>query len=250
MWAAGDSGVDRHSTDGQSDAYGAVWTDTLFLDRPADAVRLRVSRQGGASVSRLAVAGADSSRDNADGGGAAWGDLTDPPDRSQMEFSAGEAWCSPTTSSMMLGYFADQLEDPSVDATVPEAADQTWDSAYQGNGNWPFNTAFLATRGLTTEVGWFGAVAELEPWVAAGYPVGVSAAWERGELDNAPIASTAGHILLVTGFDAEGDVHVNDPAAATDEEVPRVYDREQFARAWLGGSGGIVYLAWTGARPD
>lgn len=249
LWAGGESEVDRHSFDGQSDAWGTVYTDTLVLKSPADAARLRVKRHGGATVSRLAIAVADLSAQDADAGGLAWGISLDPPDRSQMVFDEGESWCSPTSTSMILGYQAELLGDPNIDSTVPDAADQTWDSVYRGNGNWPFNTAFAATKGLNAEVLWLGSVSELEPWIAAGFPLAVSAAWGPGEVDGAPISSTSGHLLVVSGFTSSGDVEVHDPAAASDAEVPRTYDRAQFERAWMGGSSGVAYGIWTGDRP-
>ncbi|MFZ5477668.1 MAG: peptidase C39 family protein, partial [Myxococcota bacterium] len=240
VWASGDGDVTRHSFDGEGDGDGTVYTDTLFLERDATAVRIRAtlfSVDGVATptVTRLAVALADTDATGTDAGGEAWGTVLDVPARSQMVFDAGEAWCSPTTTSMIMAYWG-------VDVSVPDAADGTWDEVYGGNGNWPFNVAYAASHGLAGEVGWLGAVSDLEPWIAAGVPVAISAAWEPGDVDDAPIPSTAGHILVVTGFTSDGDVHVNDPAADSDAEVPRVYDRRQFADAWLGGSGGAAYL--------
>ena len=55
---------------------------------------------------------------------------------------------------------------------------------------------------------------------------------------------------MVRGFTEDGDVAVNDPAASSDAAVPRTYDRRQIEAAWLGGSGGVAYLLWTGERPD
>jgi hypothetical protein len=37
-------------------------------------------------------------------------------------------------------------------------------------------------------------------------------------------------------------VIVNDPAAPTNAGVRRTYDRAQFERAWLDGSGGLSYV--------
>ena len=53
---------------------------------------------------------------------------------------------------------------------------------------------------------------------------------------------TAGHLLVIVGFTSSGDVVVNDPAAATASGVRRTYDRAQFEKAWLGGSGGTAYV--------
>ena len=64
----------------------------------------------------------------------------------------GEAWCSPTSTSMVLGYY-DALPPPSPTASCPPghpapwvdyAARRTYDAAYEGTGNWPFNTAYAA----------------------------------------------------------------------------------------------------------
>ena len=41
---------------------------------------------------------------------------------------------------------------------------------------------------------------------------------------------------------AEGDPIVNDPAAPSNDAVRRSYDRAQFERVWLEGSGGAVYV--------
>ena len=48
--------------------------------------------------------------------------------------------------------------------------------------------------------------------------------------------------MVVVGFEADGDVVVNDPAGATNAEVRRVYDRAQFERIWIAASGGTAYV--------
>ena len=42
-------------------------------------------------------------------------------------------------------------------------------------------------------------------------------------------------------FDAEGNVHVNDPAAADPAEGVVTYAREDMERVWL-GKGGVAYV--------
>ena len=78
--------------------------------------------------------------------------------------------------------------------------------------------------------------------VAAGVPLIVSVAFGRNQLTGAPISSSNGHLMVVVGFEADGDVVVNDPAGATDAEVRRVYDRAQFERIWISASGGTAYV--------
>ncbi|WP_166313523.1 hypothetical protein [Nocardioides piscis] len=47
---------------------------------------------------------------------------------------------------------------------------------------------------------------------------------------------------MVVGFERDGDVIVNDPAAASNSAVRRVYDRDQFEDVWINASGGVVYV--------
>ena len=73
------------------------------------------------------------------------------------------------------------------------------------------------------------------------------------ELDGANYG-TSGHLFVVVGFTADGDVIVNDPASSSNDVVRNVYKRAQFEQIWLrtkrtnasggvsGGSGGIAYL--------
>ena len=51
-----------------------------------------------------------------------------------------------------------------------------------------------------------------------------------------------GHLLVIRGFTAVGDVIANDPAARSNPEVRKVYRRGDFEKAWLGGSAGVVYV--------
>jgi hypothetical protein len=55
--------------------------------------------------------------------------------------------------------------------------------------------------------------------------------------------------VVVRGFSEAGDVVTNDPGAPTDRSVRRTYDRGEFERAWLGGSGGTVYVIHRDDQP-
>ena len=48
--------------------------------------------------------------------------------------------------------------------------------------------------------------------------------------------------MVIAGFTATGNVIAYDPASDTNAQVRHVYDREQFERAWIPASGGIVYV--------
>lgn len=169
----------------------------------------------------------------------------------------GEAWCSPTSTSMVLGYYG-RLPAPAAYAFVPKghrepwvdyAARQTFDTAYAGTGNWPFNTAYAAELAGHAFVTRLRDLNEAEAFVRAGIPLVASVSWGPGGLTGAPVSSSNGHLLVIAGFTSYGDVIVNDPAAKTTAGVRTIYDREEFENAWLPISGGTVYVIHDDAHP-
>ena len=167
----------------------------------------------------------------------------------------GEAWCSPTSTSMVVAYWqrgpsaADYAwvtgDHPGhTDPQVDFAARHTFDYAYDGAGNWPFNTAYASRFGLEGFVTRLRDLTEAEQFVKAGIPVVTSVSFKKGELDGAGYG-TNGHLMTVVGFTRDGDVVVNDPAShllESDDQVRTTYDRQQFSNAWIGHTGGIVYV--------
>ena len=298
-WAYADGDVKRTSVDGQQDPYAGIYTDTFAVDADDAAAgiglvsyRLRATlyRTPGSRTSpRLFRLGAFAS--------------TIPPRfevpasvpglRRQVELrvprysqqihagqypeydNGGEAWCSPTSVEMLIEYWgkrptAAQLAwvDPAyADPQVDYAARYTYDYAYEGTGNWPFNAAYAAAwGGLDAIVTQLGSLNDAERLVARGIPVVCSLSFYDSELDGAGYSS-AGHLLDIIGFTAGGDVIVNDPFSPRDDAVRHVYDRRQFETVWLrtqrhltngktgSGSGGVVYLIkpfhlpWPAATP-
>jgi hypothetical protein len=117
-------------------------------------------------------------------------------------------------------------------------------SLANGGGNWPYNTAYASSFGLEGKVVRLASLAEVEQWTAAGVPAIASIAYKQGELTGSPIPSSNGHLLVIRGFDAAGNVLTNDPAAASDDAVTITYNRVEFEQTWLGNSNGVVYLIY------
>src|SRR5437867_4050264 len=101
---------------------------------------------------------------------ARWGKILDVPACTQSYPDGGEGWCSPTSISMIVGYWAHDTGP--CEPRVRAAVDGVYDWIYDGHGNWPFNTAYAAARGLEAYVTRFRSLADAEPWIAAGVPVG------------------------------------------------------------------------------
>ncbi len=259
VWADRDGTIRRHSVEGQADENGDVATDTLELTKPADALRVTVVLFSESSetpslraLSAIATKKSGPAPSTANTGDpAARGKVLAVPKRSQMIYpDGGEAWCSPTSTSMLLGYWAEMLGADGLRETPPQAASRCHDHVFEGTGNWPFNTAHAAAmdggrlHGAVTRLGSFEPIEQL---IGAGIPVAISIRYGKGELSGSPIASTAGHLIVVRGFTANGDVVCNDPAFGSDALVEVSYDRAELTKVWQ-RSLGTTYLIWPADR--
>jgi hypothetical protein len=266
VWASDDSTIERHSVSAQGDADGYVSIDTLVLSGKktpgADGyqVKLRLfSADGVVGPAVRSVSAAYSSEQpkkpapTSAGNPSRWNTLLDLPQCSQMVYpDGGNVWCSPTSVSMVLAYW--RGDTGPCEPRVRHAVAGVYDWVYDGHGNWPFNTAYAAAQTVGDTpfegyVAYFTSLEDTEKWVAAGVPVVTSIAWGKGELTNSTVDSTNGHLLIVVGFDAAGNVIVNDPAAPEDATVRRTYLRSEFEALWQAASGGAVYLIYPQGHP-
>ncbi|WP_028814030.1 peptidase C39 family protein [Streptomyces flavidovirens] len=283
-WAAGDADIKRTSVDDQSDGRSSVWTDTLSMNSSAGSLRLASYRL------RLTL----HRKPGTDLTPTVWrlgAMASDIPDRFTVPASqprvarelavprysqnthigqypeydnGGEAWCSPTSSQMIIEYWgrgpsAEDLAwvDPAFeDPQVCHAARFTFDYQYSGCGNWPFNAAYAATyKDMSAVVTRLHSLTDLETLIRAGIPAITSQSFLQEELTGAGYG-TAGHLMTVIGFTPDGDVIANDPASPDNEAVRRVYQRREWENIWLrtkrynasgkvvSGTGGVCYLYW------
>ncbi|TQE17272.1 peptidase C39 family protein [Streptomyces ipomoeae] len=287
-WAAGDQDIRRTSVDGQKDGRSSVWTDTFAIDDPATGLRLvsyrlrltlhRAPRTGVTpKVWRLGAMGSDiPDRFTVPASTPRIARELNVPRYSQETHkgqypeydNGGEAWCSPTSSQMIIEFWGRKpsaadlawVNPDYADPQVCHAARFTYDYQYEGCGNWPFNAAYAATyddlQGVVTRL---GSLNDLETLIAAGIPAITSQSFLAEELTGAGYG-TAGHLMTVIGFTADGDVIANDPNSPTNEAVRRVYRRREWENIWLrtkrynasgkvvSGTGGVCYLYFP-ARP-
>jgi hypothetical protein len=271
-WTLGDATLKRSSAGNQADGVAKVSTDTLVAVRKplvAYRVAVRLMRTPGGASPVLHSVGVSTSTPSATLPATstplkrtavslavpAYSQMTHRGEAPQFG-GGGEAWCSPTSLSMVLGYYR-RLPAPATytwvprrwpDRWVPHVARLTYDHAYEGTGNWPFNTAYAATRTGDAFVTRLANLRMAERFVRAGIPLVLSVKFGRGQLPGAPISSTPGHMHVLTGFTAQGDPVVHDPAAASNRTVRRTYPRAAFERAWL-RSWGTTYVVRDAAHP-
>lgn len=231
----------RTSVRNQKDAEGEMQTDTLVLAQPTSALDVTITLTGPAQLRdlHLVLTGA-LAPDDLPAYTAAWGSTLEPPRRAQMSYPNGGVLCSPASISMVLGYWAQVLGRPELDADVPEVQQAVFDPGWGGTGNWPFNVAFGGSRsGLTGAVTRLRGIADAERFVARGIPVVCSVRYAL--LKGQPRAERGdGHLVVLVGFTPEGDPIFNDPG----RNIVRLsYKRDDFRRAWE-GSGRTVYLVY------
>lgn len=165
--------------------------------------------------------------------------LIDVPRKAQMSYEGGKAWCSPTAVSMVLGRWAKELGDAALDSDVPDVSQGVHDPGWNGTGNWSFNTAYAASiPGMQACVTRFSDIIDLEAWIRAGVPVVASVS--NNVLNGRPAESADGHLIVIVGFDAHGNVITNDPGRNV---VRMTYSRQSFIDAWV-VSKRTVYLIW------
>lgn len=271
-WAADDGAFHRTSVGGQSDTNGTVDVDTFVAAGSLTSWQLRVTLYrpaGSTDTPSLASVGAmasalPKSKPTPSSPGSAAGTVLEVPGYSQQIHAGqypqwnggGEAWCSPTSSSMVLAFWGTgptpddySWVDPSyADPWVDYAARNTFDYQYDGCGNWPFNAAYAGRYGLDGFVTRLRSLTEAESFITAGIPLVLSLSFSKSQIPGLDY-STNGHLLVLVGFDASGDPVLNDPNSADDASVRKPVPRADFESAWLTSSGGIVYVMHQASTP-
>ncbi len=245
LWSADPAGHPRQSVANQKDADGDMATDVLILRRPTDRVQIRLTLGGdkthqpavkflGLSLTDTGVSPSELPPNH-----DAWEKLIAVPERTQMIYPNGKALCSPTTVSMLLGFWAQTLNRHELDVPVPEIAGAIYDSQWQGTGNWPFNMAYAGSfNGIRAYVTRLSDISELEAWIMRGIPVGLSVDYDRLRAKG---PGPNGHLVACVGFTRDGEPIINDPG--TSEHVRKVFPRKNLAYAWA-ASRNTVYLVY------
>lgn len=250
-WSADDplapslSDLPRSSSGKQSTPDGEVHTDVLVLTRPARSfqIRLSITHRPGRDPTLLKFVGVSLLNSSiapplhAETLLAGREVILPVPTRSQLDYPGGGAWCSPTSVSMVLDYWSTVLERSDLIRDVPEVAAAVHDPGWPGTGNWPFNTAYAGSfEGMRAYVTRLGTTSELETWIQTGVPIVASVSYSilKGNPDQRD-----GHLVVVVGFDKQGNIILNDPG--TRISMQKTVARDRFAAAWA-SSQNTVYI--------
>ncbi|MCG2725433.1 MAG: NlpC/P60 family protein [Elusimicrobia bacterium] len=159
------------------------------------------------------------------------------PKLSQMSlpFKYSKALCSPVSLSMVMNYYG--LHEKPL-----KTVSSVYDKAEKIYGNWLFNIQYAATKSFYARIKRFNNLAEAENYIVKGIPVIASLTFAPCELKKSPIKFSKGHLVIIKGFTKVGNVIVNDPAAASNKTVEKIYNRKEFANAWLKNKFGAAYV--------
>ncbi len=115
---------------------------------------------------------------------------------------------------------ADTPPGSHLDVELQAVSHVGFETPWYSLGRWAHDDAGIRRASVPGQADELGSVA-VDVFHAAALPQG-----------------TAGHLVVLTGITDGGDAVANDPAAPSNDEVRRVYDRGQFERAWLGARAG------------
>jgi hypothetical protein len=143
--------------------------------------------------------------------------------------------CCPTSVAMVLAFYGNDL--PTTDV-----AKLCYDADSHIFGDWPKAGQVLSQFGLKSWIQRFRTFDDVAVELAKGRPIIASTRSTPEDVRGTRYRSTAGHVIVVRGMTADGDLMVNDPANTTEAQGKTVYSREHMQRIWL-DKGGVGIIA-------
>jgi len=223
---------------------GRVEVDILKLGSFHDRLQLRLRVRGLQARQELVLQRLDANFSRSDVLAGGW-TIAPPapgpialavPQRRQADESPELAAriCSPTSVAMVLAYWG--IERPTA-----EVAAMAYDAEHDIYGNWNRASGTAHLFGLAGSLYRLNDWAEARLFLEQGLPLVISIGVEPGQLTGAPYESTAGHLIVLSGFDGAGHALVMDPAVAPPERGPLKYALDELEQCWL-RRGGFAYV--------
>jgi Peptidase_C39 like family len=141
--------------------------------------------------------------------------------------------CSPTSVTMVLAYWG-------KDYPIATNCQAMWDEDYHMFGNWNRAVARAGEVGLDAWVTHFRNWQQVRATLATGQPIIASIKFKKGEFSSSVLSESAGHLIVIRGMTANGDLICNDPGKrGRGNHV--IYKAADMERAWF-AHGGVAYI--------
>lgn len=142
----------------------------------------------------------------------------------------GNLICSPTSITMVLNYYGNNLD-------VVEVASYVLDTTTNIYGNWSFNVSYAGSfEGLIGYVQYINDIKDVVNYIKEDIPVVFSISTkEKSDLEGSIMAYPAGHLIVLVGFEKINNEWYgvfNDPAEYENNKVLRKYPIKQVLDAW------------------
>jgi len=158
------------------------------------------------------------------------------PWRSQLveEPAIAGRLCSPTCVAMVMAYRG-------VDLPTGVVARAVYDEGHDIYGNWARAVQGAYTFGVPGYLMRFGDWDTVRQYIANDQPIIASVRIDKGQLSDDPARVSTGHLLVITGFDGNGNVYVNDPGVSSEQRGVMSHPMDDLAKIWL-ANGGVGYI--------
>lgn len=142
--------------------------------------------------------------------------------------------CSPTSVSMVMAYWG-------KDFPTPVNFEAIWDEQYHLFGNWNRAVARAGEVGLDAWVTHFRSWGQVRATLASGQPIIAAIKFKPGEFPSSVLKSSAGHLIVIRGITANGDIICNDPGRRGVGNHA-IYKSSELGHAWFIRGDGVAYI--------
>lgn len=143
--------------------------------------------------------------------------------------------CSVVSTATVMDYYG-------VDIKTAELAKIAYDKRYKMYGMWWRAVQSAHQYGFNGVVKHFRSWEDVKEFIDKKMPVIACISVNKNDIADDPNYETDGHVIVIIGFDENGDILCADGGFRKEEDGVLSYKRKEFEKIWFINSGGIGYL--------
>ena len=143
--------------------------------------------------------------------------------------------CSVVSTATVMDYYG-------VDIKTAELAKVAYDKRYKMYGMWWRAVQSAHQYGFDGYVRHFRSFEDVKEYIDKKMPVIACICVNKNDIADDPQYETDGHVLVILGFDENGDILCADGGFRKEEDGILSYKREEFEKIWFVNGGGIGYI--------